>query len=153
MAAGAGNGGRRGSGIEDNDLPLANHAHRGGGNARFFPPVQAFLFLQRPVIQRPDLQGQRPAMGALQLALMMEVLEVFPDGDERGAKTLGQVAHQHPAIVLQQFQDIAAALFTQHGLFLIYALRVCPSRKFPSRRRMHKYSMTSRIFPRISSPG
>ena len=76
---------------------------------------EPFLFLKRAVVQSTCADRQRPAMGALEQALMMKQLQVLADGDEGGVKAPRKVADEHPAFVLKEFDGLAAAFFVQHG--------------------------------------
>jgi len=50
---------------------------------------------------------------AMNEAVILKSVEVFPNGDLGGLKAPGQRPDQNPAIMLQNFQDRAAALFVQ----------------------------------------
>jgi hypothetical protein len=84
--------------------------------------MKALLFLERAVVQGPGAQGKGSAVGAFELALVVEKLKILADSDERGAKALRKVPDENPAFGLEQLEDFAPALFTEHGVSRQYPL-------------------------------
>lgn len=115
MAAAAGDGGGGGAGVEDDDLAGTNHVHGGGSDAKFLLAVQALFFVEGLILNGAGADGESAAVSALEHALSMEGFEVFADGNERGAKALGEIADEDTTIVLEQFENFAATLFAEHG--------------------------------------
>jgi len=71
--------------------------------------------MQRGIAQRGCIERKRPAMGALYASLLVEMFQIFADGDERRGKAARQVRDDHAAIPLDEVEDFAAALFAQHA--------------------------------------
>src|SRR5690242_16761461 len=46
--------------------------------------------------------------------MMMKKFQILANGDERGLESFGEIADQHPAVALQNLQNLAPSLFTQH---------------------------------------
>jgi len=103
-----------GAGVENYDLARPDHANGRGGDAEFFVAMQAFFFLERAVVQCSGAQRQSATVGALKLALAVQKLKILADGDQGSAKALRKAADENPALRLEQFEDVAPALFTQH---------------------------------------
>lgn len=53
-------------------------------------------------------------MCALELALMVQELQILADGYQGGTKAPREVADENSAFRLKQFEDFAPALFAQH---------------------------------------
>src|SRR5262249_57476481 len=104
MAACGGDGGSGGAGMENDHLARANHADGGGGDTKFFLPMEALLLLKRLILKRPRADGKSATVCALQQTLVMERLEVLADSDEGGAKAFGEIADENAAIVAHKFQ-------------------------------------------------
>ena len=76
--------------------------------------MELFFFAQGGIFERAVAGGQRAAVSAVQLALLMQNLEVLADGDLRGFELLGKFRYQHPALAGQNFENGSAAFFIQH---------------------------------------
>jgi hypothetical protein len=76
--------------------------------------MKPFLFTQTLVLERPRANGQCSPVRALKHSLVMQRLQVFADGNERCAKTLGQIAYKDSTFVAQQFEDFPAAFLVKH---------------------------------------
>jgi len=81
VTAGAGDRGRCGAGIEDDDLALADHANGGFGDAQFFFAVHLLLFFERAIAEGAGFYRERAAVSAFEKALVVEGFEVFANGD------------------------------------------------------------------------
>src|ERR1700677_2055618 len=53
-------------------------------------------------------------MGPLEMALMVEVFQIFADGNLRSAEVFGEFPHHHASFRPQHPHDFTSAFFTQH---------------------------------------
>ena len=87
----------------------------GFGDAQLFAAVHLLFFLNRAVAQRAGFYWERAAVGALELAFVLEEFEIFADRDLRRAETAGERADEHAPFGLEHFENFAAAFFAKHG--------------------------------------
>src|SRR5205823_5419926 len=102
---------------------------------------------------------QRPAMGALEQALMMKQLQVLADGDEGGVEAPRKVADEYAAFVLKEFDGLPAAFFVQHGATFFrfpsktFFLFRCNHSDIRNQTRQDSVSPHSRKLPRLPDSG
>ena len=53
-------------------------------------------------------------MSSFEVSVVVEIFQVFANGDLRSAKVFSKIAHQDAAIRAQQFEDFATTFCTQH---------------------------------------
>src|ERR1700761_7681878 len=86
--------------------------------------VLFLLLLQGWVKQGSCRNRKRSAMGSMDKALCLQVVQVFADRDLRDPEGPRQFMDQHPPIVLDQPENVLASLVDQHRI-LLYFFRRC----------------------------
>lgn len=108
---GAGDGGGRSAGIEDDHLPFRHHARGGRSNLQLLFAMQLLFFSQSGVFQGAVARWKCPAMGAVNLAFYVQDIQILADGHLGSVELSGQVHDQDPAISTQQIKDRSLPLF------------------------------------------
>src|SRR5512133_3422935 len=86
---------------------------------------------------------------AMDEPVILESVQVFADGNLRGLETSRQGPDQNPAVMLQNFQDRAAALFVQQTV----PLRASDFRSSGRNTRNSLYRIASSLYNCCTSQG
>jgi hypothetical protein len=76
--------------------------------------VKFFLFAQSRVFQSPFPGGQRAAMGAVNLPVPVQNLQVLANRNLGCIEMPGEFGNQHASLAGEQFEYGAAAFFVKH---------------------------------------